>query len=173
MPLKLKVFIWLASQNRIQTGAALKQKNWKGNPNCILCGVLEDVDHIFFQCSLARFVWACFKEALGWDRAPNDMGDFFENWIPLGCRNYGLKLFTFSVVVWVLWTTRNKMAIDKCFPESTNEVFFTISSCLQRWRALLQAADIGRLDEYEDRIKTWMVGFRASLEDRTKVEDFL
>lgn len=31
LPMKLKVFMWLALQGRIQTGVALKAKKWKGD----------------------------------------------------------------------------------------------------------------------------------------------
>ena len=38
---------------------------------------LKQGDHIFFDCITARFTWACFKEALGWDRSPISLQDFF------------------------------------------------------------------------------------------------
>ena len=100
LPLKLKIFMWLAIQGRIQTGAALKQKKWKGDENRSLCNSLESVDHVLFQCVMARFVWASFKEALGWDRAPNSLTDLFDHWITLGCKDYELRLFHFVIVAW-------------------------------------------------------------------------
>ena len=83
LPLKLKIFMWLASQDRLQSGMALKQKNWKGDGRCSLCGVPENVDHIFFRCKMARFTWIAFKEALGWEKIPHNMQNFLENWLPL------------------------------------------------------------------------------------------
>jgi len=65
MPLKLKVFLWLALRNRLRTGEALKKRGWKGDSRCILCGVEETVDHIFFGCAISSCIWSCFKEALG------------------------------------------------------------------------------------------------------------
>jgi hypothetical protein len=50
MPMKVKVFIWLASQNRIQSGEALGGGGEKLK-NCRICGVVETTDHIF---SIAR-----------------------------------------------------------------------------------------------------------------------
>lgn len=61
MPMKLKVFIWLAFQDKLQTGMALKKRKWKGYSRCILCGVKENVDHIFFGCAIYSCVWSCFK----------------------------------------------------------------------------------------------------------------
>jgi hypothetical protein len=43
---------------------------------CSLCGEPEDCDHIFFKCSLARFIWAGVRELLHyvWNQA--GAGDF-------------------------------------------------------------------------------------------------
>jgi len=70
LPMKLKIFMWLALHKRLQTGVALKKKKWKGDANCILCNSPETVNHILFQCVMAKFIWACFKEMLSWDRVP-------------------------------------------------------------------------------------------------------
>lgn len=41
LPLKIKVFLWLATQDRIPTGVQLKKKQWKGGEKCVLCGIPE------------------------------------------------------------------------------------------------------------------------------------
>ena len=33
-----------------------EKKKWKGSVNCCLCGLRETVDHIFFQCHVAKSV---------------------------------------------------------------------------------------------------------------------
>ena len=53
LPMKLKVFLWLAAQDRLQIGVELKKKGWKDNARCSLCGNSETMDHIFFGCVLA------------------------------------------------------------------------------------------------------------------------
>ena len=91
LPLKLKVFMRLAKQGRLQTGVALKEKNWKGDHRCGLCVVAEDVEHIFFKCITACFVWPCLNEALGWRGVPADLQISFDNWVHLGGLNVGLN----------------------------------------------------------------------------------
>jgi hypothetical protein len=115
LPMKLKVFMWLACQNRIQSGEALKKMNWKGDPSCAVCGRLESADHILFECLLPKFVWTCLKQAMGWERVPLNFQDFFD-WLPLQDKHYKLKLFGLANVVWVLWNVRNKMSIEGVFP---------------------------------------------------------
>ena len=84
IPMKLKIFLWLTIQERLQTDCVLKQKKWR-DPHCHICGGLETVDHILFRCLPARFTWACSKEILGWERVPMGLNDPFHNWVFLGC----------------------------------------------------------------------------------------
>jgi hypothetical protein len=39
------------------------------------------------------------------------MQDVFENWIVLGGKDYHVKLFLFTIVLWGFWNARNKMSI--------------------------------------------------------------
>lgn len=80
--------MWLITHDRIQTGANLKKRNGKGNSKCCLCGCEETADHIFFNCHISRLVWFCFKEVLGWDKAPTSLQEVFEHWLPLKVHNY-------------------------------------------------------------------------------------
>jgi hypothetical protein len=61
---------------------------------------------------VAKVIWACFKEALGWDRSAGSIQDVFKNWIPLECKDYHIKLFMFSGILWGLWHVRNEMGIE-------------------------------------------------------------
>jgi hypothetical protein len=48
---------------------------WKSETKCVVCGVIEYVDHILFKCPLAKMTWAGLREALGWDRQPGNLED--------------------------------------------------------------------------------------------------
>jgi hypothetical protein len=109
MPLKLRMFI------RQPTGAVLKRKK---NGRVML------IAHIFIQCVISRFVWVSFKEALGWDKQPDNMRGVFWDWVPLGCTEYDLKLFTFAIIWWALWLTRSKMRMESKFPNQPCDVLF-------------------------------------------------
>ena len=89
-----------------------ERRNWKGDGNCVVCKVPETSDHIFFLCPLAKFIWACANEALHWGMAPSSMQELLEGWIPLGCRNYGVKITVLAGVLWTLWNVRDKMTME-------------------------------------------------------------
>jgi hypothetical protein len=61
-PLKIKMFVWQLTNKKLQTAVELKNKKWKGDIRCYLCGRVEDTDHIFFRCSIAQFVWCCLHD---------------------------------------------------------------------------------------------------------------
>jgi hypothetical protein len=52
---------------------------WKGETKCVVCGVIESVDHILFECPLAKMTWAGLREALGWHRKPGNLEDFLSH----------------------------------------------------------------------------------------------
>jgi len=172
LPMKIKVFMWLANQNRLPTKTKMKERKWKGELGCTICGARESLDHIMFTCVLARFIWTCLKEALGWVRIPNNLGDFLEIWLPTGTRDYQLKLFVFSFLFWGLWTTRNKSSIDGVFPKSPTEPLFKILSFLQKWRLVLKEHNRKKLEVQTQRVVNWLGEF-TSIPRSTGAEDLL
>ena len=173
LPMKIKVFMWLTFQDRLPTGGVLKKRNWKGEGRYVVCKVPETRDHIFFHCPLARFVWACAKEAFQWDRVPTSLQDFLEGWMPMGCVLYNPKMLTFVGLLWSLWNVRNKMTIEGVFIKTPAEVIFKFDSFLQKWRGLFRAADRGKMDGWKIRAKGWMEEFLEKVCDRPPTQDFL
>jgi len=154
--------MWLAIQGRLQTGVALKQKKWKGDEKCCLCNSLETVDHVLFQCVMARFVWASFKEILGWDRVPNSLTDLFDHWITLGRPNYDLILFHVVIIAWAIWVTRNKIRIQNWFPQSPITVLYKIKLFVQKWSMLLRKPKREKLATSYSTMERWLNNFEES-----------
>ena len=173
LPMKLKVFAWLVFHNRIQTGVELKKRHWKGDPRCGICGAPESRDHLFFGCVLARFTWACFKKALGWDRTPNDLQDFLDVWLPLDNKDYSLKLFLLILVPWALWTVRNKRVMESKYSRRPIDVLFKINFFLQKWGVPLKSEDKAKNEQLKKQVQMWVERFQAALMDRQAEEDFI
>jgi hypothetical protein len=126
LSMKLKLFMWPVSQDRIQSGVNLKRMHWKGDPRCMVCSRPESSDHIFFSCVLARSTWGCLGRALGWNKSPTSLQDFLDGWLHLNDNGYKFNLFLFTMVLWVLWITRNKMVMEGVFPSYPADVLFKI-----------------------------------------------
>lgn len=113
---KIKTFIWRALSNAIPVGELLVKRGIKMDPVCQACGFQgESTNHIIFQCSVARQVWA-----LAYVPYPEngfDMVSHFSNFhtlilmmkndsIPEDVRN------SIPWIVWYLWKFRNGILFD-------------------------------------------------------------
>ena len=57
VPLKIKVFLWYLKKGVILTKDNLIKRKWKGERKCCFCNADENIQHLFFDCHLAKFVW--------------------------------------------------------------------------------------------------------------------
>jgi hypothetical protein len=81
---KIRLFTWLAIENKILTWDILQQKGWEGPSICQLCssGDSDTVLHLFVKCSFTRQVWDRIKseQKLNSDWEGNSLTVCYENW---------------------------------------------------------------------------------------------
>jgi hypothetical protein len=58
IPAKIKIFMWLMTNEAILTKDNLIKRKWKGDPDCYFCSHPETISHPFFQCPVAKTIWA-------------------------------------------------------------------------------------------------------------------
>jgi hypothetical protein len=166
LPMRIKTFMWLVCQGRIQSGKMLKRMNWKGDASCVVCGRIESADHIFFGCVAARFAWNRLGQAAGWERTPGNLRDFFDNWLPIHDKDYKTKIFGLATILWVLWNVRNKMAIEGVFITDPADILFKINILLQKWRVRLKPEDGEQLMKMVTQTKGWVETFLEARKNR-------
>jgi hypothetical protein len=49
IPLKVKIFTWQLVRNRLPTNAQLAKRHGPSDGQCVLCGMPETADHVFFN----------------------------------------------------------------------------------------------------------------------------
>lgn len=79
----------------------------------------------------------------------------------MASNDYHTKLFMSTIVLWGLWTARNKMGIEKIFPRNSNEIFHNFFVFLQKWRILLREQSAPYLDDKITRMKSWAAVFHS------------
>jgi len=57
IPLKIKIFLWYLEKGVTLTKDNLIKRKWKGNSLCCFCNNTETIQHLFFDCHVAKFVW--------------------------------------------------------------------------------------------------------------------
>jgi hypothetical protein len=103
IPLKVKIFMWMAMHDRIQSKVQLKKKKWSGPLEYLVCGKVETADHILFQCPVAVFLWSFLRDTLGWSKSPTSCADFLCEIVRDGRGiNKKINLFLCAGALWTI-----------------------------------------------------------------------
>lgn len=137
-PLRIKVFIWLALQNRCWTADRLARRGPPHADCCVLCDQeTEGMQHILSGCSFSRQVW---QEILSWCRTTADLscpGLPFLDWWASSCDlapaslRKGLSSLFLLTALW-LWKHQNGCVFDGLRP-STTRLVQTIQEEAKHW----------------------------------------
>ena len=73
-----------------------------------------------------------------------------------------LKIFVFAGIAWAIWRSRNKMAIEQCFPSNPLNVFRSGVAFVQKWQPLLGGADQVVIASLGEKLMTWLHNFSPS-----------
>ncbi|WVZ98282.1 hypothetical protein U9M48_043744, partial [Paspalum notatum var. saurae] len=64
-PMKIKILLWYLQKGVIFTKDNLAKRNWHGSLTCVSCHKEETINHLFFECRLARLDWSILQMATG------------------------------------------------------------------------------------------------------------
>jgi hypothetical protein len=148
IPLKVKIFIWMAMHDRIQVKVQLKRKRWSGPLEYLVCGKVETTDHIFFQCPVAVFLWSFLHDVLGWSKSPTNCADFLFEIVSDGRGiNKKINLFICAGALWTKWKTRNDVVFNKKVLSSPSTLIFKTLMLVKSRCPLLKTKLSERADE--------------------------
>jgi hypothetical protein len=115
IPLKIKLFLWLAGKEKILTWDKLRRRGWEGPNICLLCRrAPEDAHHLFIHCHFAREVWTYLLKlfSLPYTWKSDTLSDCFQLWTSLKSPPYCLA----AHVCWQLWLARNRATFEEQSP---------------------------------------------------------
>lgn len=98
---------------------------------------------------------------------------FMENWVRIGGKKANLTIFCLAIVLWGLWTTRNKIAIEGTYPSQPIEVLFKINVLSQKWRGLLKEEEKAILEERTKTTEEWLKEFIQECKKRSPPDSFM
>ncbi|KAE8787033.1 dna replication licensing factor mcm2 [Hordeum vulgare] len=150
LPLKIQIFVWQLLRDRLPSGTKVLKRHGPGNGTCPLCHIPENGTHILFSCDAAQALWGFVREALGPEWEAHDLADFLQVWATQAGRKRRLFWLIFAALSWTLWTTRNKMVIERVFQRHASDSFFKFLAFLQHWHPLARPRDRVRLQGYLD-----------------------
>ena len=65
MPMKIKIFMWYLKRGVILTKDNLVRRNWNRENNCSFCHINESIQHLYFDCAYANFLWRAIHLLFG------------------------------------------------------------------------------------------------------------
>lgn len=136
----------------------LKKMNWGGSPNCKLCGLEEDVNHLFFTCPPARYLWCCMRDAFGWDSIPSNRNDLMHFIQCNGGKKNSKWITLFVACFWVLWLVRNDWVFNNKLIADISHLPHKVVSFLNQWRLLETAQLRGELDALKESLRVSIQG---------------
>lgn len=163
LPLKIKIFMWLVFHNAILTKDNLVKRKWKGNKTCFFCNNDETIDHIFFECIVARYVWSMVAFVFGVKCRPNSLEQF---WFWASSYIQSAKHFHMvglSSVCWAIWKTRNAVCFESKRIKCPTNLVCYISSFLSYWADLQKPGNQAQLEAGAKVLKTVALQFHLKV----------
>ena len=107
VPPKVRMFVWRARSNVLQTQDNLYCRKINIDPRCeFCCEHLESAAHLLWECPFAQNVWALCRGKL--QKCSNDAQDIFMLFRWLMDKLSQQELEGWAVTVWAIWNAQNK-----------------------------------------------------------------
>lgn len=146
IPAKIKIFLWLAVNNVILTKDNMIKRKWQGDPSCYFCHKNETIDHLLFQCSVAKSVWAIVAFSLGANNVPTSLSQCWtwcEKWFPFGQK---FRTLGIAAICWALWKTRNKICFEGKDLHDPDTIVCYACALMSYWAGLFMDEDRAALE---------------------------
>jgi hypothetical protein len=113
LPLKVKIFLWFMFKGVILTKDNLIKRNWHGTESYCFCNNKETIQHLFFDCVLARFVWRTIELTFGLN-PPMSVGHISTSWLQnIPTDDKKLILVGAGAMCWSIWLSWNDVVFNK------------------------------------------------------------
>lgn len=114
IPLKIEVFMWYIRKGVVLTKDNLGRRNWQGDKIHVFCSGNESIQHLFFDCHFAKFIWRAVHISFG-VVAPKSIDHMYSAWLhELNSRTKSLFMVVADALWWMIWLSRNDIFFEKC-----------------------------------------------------------
>lgn len=136
IPLKIKIFLWYLWKGVVLTKDNLAKRRWQGSLKCCFCSSSETIQHLFFDCQLARNVWSVVCITFG-IQPPVSFAHMLGSWMrvfPAKSRNQ--CLVGVAALPWAIWLNRNEVVFQRANTKSFLQVIFRGTYWTRCWSLL-------------------------------------
>ena len=141
MPLKIKIFFWYLIKNVALAKDNLPRKRWKGSLKCVGCNLDESIQHLFFDCYIARCVWRSVQVSFN-ILPPTSMQHLFDNWLEGVDLKLKYKIWVGACALcWAIWLCRNDVVFNNTRVSTPMQVVFRRTHWIRFWAQLQKEDD--------------------------------
>jgi hypothetical protein len=156
IPPRIQVFLWLFSQNKIMTRNNLRARGIPKPMNYEMCTEFESVQHLMFDCVVAKSIWNLFEEVF--DMHVTNFESIASKWL---CNKKFMHYnVASSAVLWGLWLNRNSLVFNKTTWINVKQVWRRVFFLLRDWKKPFKELDSGRNTQFMDLL---LASLKASL----------
>ncbi|WVZ79026.1 hypothetical protein U9M48_026654 [Paspalum notatum var. saurae] len=137
MPLRVKIFLWLAFRRRLWTADRRRRHGLDARDTCFLCdSEQESIDHILVSCSFVRSIWVVALARCGVSAPPASDATLLSWWQnvraawPTTTRHASGTVV--GLVSWCIWKERNKRCFENV-KSTLAEVLLSIRALGELW----------------------------------------
>jgi hypothetical protein len=133
VPPRVQYFIWLLSKNRLLTRDNLGKRRKVDDSTCLFCEEHESIQHLFFDCVVAKQLWGSLSEILGVQLGGtlDNIGKFW-----LSSKKNGVLNICTSAAFWSLWKLRNDLCFQRKMWRSMAILLCSMAGLLHNWVVL-------------------------------------
>jgi hypothetical protein len=158
VPPRIHIFLWLIMHNKIMTRDNLKKRNLNKPETCVFCSEPESVQHLFFDCIVARNVWqkisSFFVFSLG-----SSVAAVAHYWIA-DKRHAALNSIC-AAVLWSIRKLRNDLIFNGVTWLSLKQIWWIILRHIRKWGILFKESMMDLVGKFCQHFQSWA---RALLE---------
>ena len=125
--------MWYLKRGLILSKDNLLRRNWNGNKLCCFCSSDETIQHLFFDCHVAKFLWRVVHYTFDLS-PPQSITHLFGNCLRSVGTKLKRKLLTgASALCWAIWLSRNDIVFDRSPSKTYMQVLYRGTHWLMLW----------------------------------------
>jgi hypothetical protein len=134
VPPRIHFFLWLLSKNKLLTRDNLEKRKNLDDASCLFCSDKETIDHMFFDCIVAKRAWTVISRIIGMQ-----VGESYESIAKLWLCNkiFGITNMVTSTVCWSIWKLRNAICFQDTPWVSMQMLWHRVLPMLRCWKILV------------------------------------
>jgi hypothetical protein len=121
--------------NKIMTRDNMKKRNLNKPEDCVFCSEPESVQHLFFDCFVARNVWQAASCFFG-KQIGSSIGNIAQFWVVE--KKHAAFNSICAAVLWSIWKLRNDLIFNGVTWLSFKQMWWIILRTVRKWEILFK-----------------------------------